>query len=398
MSNKTLMILGGSRYVVPLILKAKELGVFTITVDYIPDNVAHSYSDLYLNISVVDKEAVLRAATKYKIDGITSFACDPGVCTMAYVSNKLNLPSVGPYESVCILQNKNSFRTFLKDNGFNVPFSQAFTTFEDFKKDINHFSFPLIVKPSDSAGSKGVTKIMDESMMKKAFELAIANSLSKSIIVEEFIEPLGNPSDSDCYSVDGELVFCSFSNQFFDSNSSNPFVPCGFTWPSNLDFDKRIYLKGELQRLISLLGMKTSLYNVETRISKNGVPYIMEVSPRGGGNRICEMLYYHANVDLIKKHIVDCLNINFIDINLKERSNKAIGEIILHSEKDGAFSNVLVPDKYRSLILEEDLWINENDFVYAFSGANNAFGTIVVSDFKSNEFEQIFKEIKVLLK
>ena len=156
---KKLLILGGSKYIIPLIKKAHELGVFVITCDYLPHNIAHKYSDLYVNASVIDKNAILKVAKKYNVDGISSFACDPGVITMAYVSNKLGIPSVGPYESVKILQSKNLFRKFLRDNDFNVPKAKSFTNYEAIAAGISKFSFPVIVKPVDSAGSKGVTKL-----------------------------------------------------------------------------------------------------------------------------------------------------------------------------------------------------------------------------------------------
>ena len=123
---KKLMVLGGSRYALPIIKAAHELGCYVITCDYLPDNIAHKYSDEYCNVSIIDKEAVLDAAKKLKIDGITSFACDPGVVTAAYVAEKMGLPSCGSYESVCILQNKGRFRKFLTDNGFTVPAANRF--------------------------------------------------------------------------------------------------------------------------------------------------------------------------------------------------------------------------------------------------------------------------------
>ena len=104
---KKLMILGGARYALPVIEAAKALNIYTITCDYLPNNIAHRYSDEYVNVSIIDKEIVLKIAKTLKIDGIISFACDPGVVTAAYVAEKMNLPNVGPYESVCILQNKS---------------------------------------------------------------------------------------------------------------------------------------------------------------------------------------------------------------------------------------------------------------------------------------------------
>ncbi|MDU5344394.1 MAG: carboxylate--amine ligase, partial [Prevotella bivia] len=124
MKQKKLMLLGGIRYLLPVIKAAHEKGYYVITCDYLPDNIAHKYSDEYVNVSIVDKEAVLAVAKEKKIDGIMSFGVDPGVVSASYVQNQLHLPSFGPYESVVILQNKDKFRAFLRDNGFNVPKSK----------------------------------------------------------------------------------------------------------------------------------------------------------------------------------------------------------------------------------------------------------------------------------
>lgn len=92
---KKLMILGGSRYALPVIEAAKKLGIYTITADYLPDNIAHKYSDEYANVSIIDKEATLEVARRLNIDGIMSFGCDPGVITASYVAEKLGLPIWG---------------------------------------------------------------------------------------------------------------------------------------------------------------------------------------------------------------------------------------------------------------------------------------------------------------
>lgn len=126
MKQKKLMLLGGIRYLLPVIKAAHEQGYYVITADYLPDNIAHKYSDEYVNVSIIDKDAVLRVAQEKKIDGIMSFGVDPGVVTAAYVQEKLGLPSFGPYESVCILQNKDCFRAFLAEHGFNVPKAKGY--------------------------------------------------------------------------------------------------------------------------------------------------------------------------------------------------------------------------------------------------------------------------------
>ena len=174
MKQKKLMLLGGIRYLLPVIDAAHKQGYYVITADYLPDNIAHRYSDEYVNVSIVDKEAVLKVACEKEIDGIMSFGVDPGVVAASYVQNKMSLPSFGPYESVEILQNKDKFREFLAIHGFNVPWSLAFSSLEDALSDLAIFSYPLIVKPTDSAGSKGVTRVDKEKNLKEALLHAFA--------------------------------------------------------------------------------------------------------------------------------------------------------------------------------------------------------------------------------
>ena len=290
MKRKRLLLLGGLRYLLPVIEAAHKLGIYVITCDNIPKNIAHQYSDEYHNVSIVDKDAVLELAQELHINGIMSFAVDPGVITQAYVAEKMGLPQVGPYESVCILQNKDRFRKYLKDHGFNVPLAKGFGSMDEALEGTKNFPMPCIVKPTDSAGSKGVTRVDEYNQIKAALKKAFEHSISGRVIVEEFINKQGCSSDSDCFSVNGKLEFVSFSAQRFDNEAANPYTPSAFSWPSTMTLEQEKYLTSEIQRLLNLLHMKSSIYNIETMVGINGKPYIMEVSPRGGGNRLAEML------------------------------------------------------------------------------------------------------------
>ena len=185
---KKILLLGGSRYLLPVIKSAHELGLYVITCDYLPDNIAHKYSDEYVNVSIIDKEAVLEVAKKLEIDGIMSFATDPGVVTAAYVAEKLGLPYGGSYESVSILQDKGRFRSFLTEHNFNVPHAKSYKNLEDALRDTDFFTWPVIVKPVDSAGSKGVTRVDDKNELRKAIEYALDFSHCDQFIIEDFIE------------------------------------------------------------------------------------------------------------------------------------------------------------------------------------------------------------------
>lgn len=377
MKQKKLLLLGGLRYLIPVIKKAHELGCYVITCDYLPDNIAHKYSDEYHNVSILDKEAVLSLAKKLQIDGIMSFAVDPGVATAAYVADKLGLPSP-PYESVKILQDKGLFRAFLKDNGFNVPIASSFSSKITGLNNADLFTYPVIVKPVDSAGSKGVTKINNSVELSSAIDIALNNSHKREYIIEEFIEADGYSSDSDCFSVNNELIVTTFSNQYFDLEAANPYTPAGFSWPSSMSLENQAKLQAELQRLIKLLNLGTSIYNVETRVGKNGVPYIMEVSPRGGGNRLAEMVNFAYGIDLIEMSILGTIG-ELEATNVIEMKNvNHISELIIHSKREGVFDSIDINSQYKPNLFELDLWVKQGDYINCFNGANDTIGTLVI--------------------
>lgn len=398
---KKLMILGGSRYALPVIRAAHELGIYVITCDYLPDNIAHKYSDEYCNVSIIDKEKTLEAAKKLEIDGIMSFACDPGVVTAAYVAEQMGLPNVGPYKSVCILQNKGLFREFLTKNGFTVPTAKGYKNIDEALKDVDMFHWPVIVKPTDSAGSKGVNRVDDPKNLKTSIEYALSFSHSDEFIIEDFITQHGYSSDTDSFSINGELKFVSFNSQRFDSNANNPYTPAAYSWPSSMTAEHQEELKNEIQRLIKLLGMKTAVYNIETREGTDGKAYIMELSPRGGGNRLSECLRYATGVDMITNMVKYSVGLPLDEITQKPYDG-CWAEIILHSDKPGIFKELWISDEIANNVVERDLWIEEGTEVGGFTAANEAIGTLILKLESQEKIEEVLcnqsKYVKVILK
>lgn len=373
---KKLLVLGGDHFTIPVVEAAHKQGYYVITCDYLPDNVAHKVSDEYVNFSTTDKEGILEWANNNRIDGIVTFT-DSGVVTTAYVQHHLGLPQIGPLESVEILQNKDRFRKFLADNGFNVPRAKGYTTYEDTLEDVDWYQWPIIVKPVDSAASKGVTRVDVKEKLKDAVEYALQFSASGRFIIEEFIEKEGCSSDSDCFSLNGKLKVVTYSAQRFDENAENPYAPAGFSWPSTFTKEQESYLTSELQRLLNLLRMNTTIYNIESRVGKDGKPYIMEVSPRGGGNRLAEMVRFSTGADMITAAVRAAVG------DSVEIAQKALrghwAEVIIHSEKTGKFREIIIDkDFHNSYVHHTDLWVSRGDNVDAFTGGNKAIGTIVL--------------------
>ena len=398
MAQKKLMLLGGLRYLKPVIDAAHKQGYYVITADYLPNNIAHKWSDEYCNVSIIDKEAVLKEAQRLQIDGIMSFACDPGVVAASYVQNKMGLPSFGPFESVEILQNKDKFRMFLQKNGFNVPQAKGFDSVEAAMEEIYWYPWPVIVKPTDAAGSKGVTRVDKAEDLKPALEYAMEHSISGHIIVEEFIDKQGCSSDTDSFSEDGKLKFVSFCAQRFDAEATNPYTPAAYSWPSTFTKEQEDYLTSEIQRLITLLNLKTCVYNIEVRVAPNGKPYIMELTPRGGGNRLCEMLRYATGVDMITAITRAMVGDPILEPIEQKPYNGHWAEIILHADNDGVFDHLEISNELPAEIVEEDLWVEKGDKVEGFEGANNAIGTLVLKFQTAEELEKAITNQRSWLK
>lgn len=394
---RRLMLLGGLRYLIPVIDAAHRLGLEVVTCDYIPDNIAHKYSDIYRNVSIVDREAVLAAARELEIDGIMSFAVDPGVNTAAYVAEQMGLPFAGSFEAVNILQNKDLFRRFLADNGFNVPASGGYSTLEEAEADLTRFKFPVIVKPTDSAGSKGVTRVDTPADLPAAFAHALEHSIKGRVIVEEFIEKQGCSSDCDCFSVDGRLVAAYFNAQRFDPHAPNPYTPSAYTWPATFTPAQQAELTAEVQRLITLLGLTTGIYNVETRVAPDGRAYIMEVSPRGGGNRLAEVVRMGGGSDMITAAVRAAVGLD-PQFEFKPLTTFMM-ESVLHSETDGTFIGLDInADFHRAHVLQTDLWVSRGEPIRAFRGANDAIGTLVMQFPTAQAQAQAFAHLNDLVK
>ncbi|MBR5170110.1 MAG: ATP-grasp domain-containing protein [Muribaculaceae bacterium] len=374
--KKKLMLLGGLRYLLPVIEVAHRHGIHVITVDYLPDNIAHKYSDEYHNVSIIDKEAVLALARELQIDGIMSFAVDPGVVAAAYTAEQMGLPFQCSYEAACILQDKSRFRQFLADNGFNVPNARGYNECDDALQDINYFNWPVIVKPVDSAGSKGVTRVDDPADLPAAIAHALDCSPSRHYIIEDFLEKMGPSMGDECFVVDGKLLYNAFYDQFFDNEAVNPFAPSGEFWPSAMSKEHEQEFKSDLQRLFDLLHVTTGMFNVECRVCTNGKAYLMEVSPRAGGNRLAEILNYAADVDIIDAEVCASVGLPLPDVH-EPNYNGYYAINVLHSEHDGTFKDLCINSDFeRDHLVERDLWVKPGDKVSAFTGANQSLGTI----------------------
>lgn len=383
---KKILLLGGSAQQIVAINTAKRLGYSTVLCDFLPDNPGQYEADKFYLVSTTDKDAVLKVAMEENVNGVLAYASDPAAPTAAYVAEKMGLPG-SPYESVEILCNKDKFRQFLKENNFCTPeakgYSDILSAINDLKKEV--FKFPVIVKPVDSSGSKGVSKIDNIENAQHKLEYAMSFSRCKRIIVEEFVEKLGYQIAGDGLSVDGKLVFRYFANDHFNTKCKNPFVPISASFPYEQPTDIQNKIHNEIQRLLTALHMKTSTYNFDMRIDKNYNVYLMEVAPRDGGNYIPDVIKYATGVDLVECAVKAAMG-DDIDISKFGNPRGYYSYFAVHSLEDGILDTIEFSEEGKKHIIENHIVKMPGDVISSFIGANSTLGCLIM---KFDSFEQM---------
>lgn len=369
MKQKKLLLLGGTYFQIPVIEYAKSQGIYVITCDYLPNNPGHKLSNEYHNVSTTDKEKVLSLASELKIDGILAFASDPAAPTAAYVSEKLGLPG-NSSTVVEIMTNKDLFRTFLKNNNFNVPNFKQYSDLESLLKDINIYNLPMIIKPVDSSGSKGVSKIDKLENLPDLFNLAMNYSRCKQVIVEEYID--GPQFQGDAFVTNNEVIFSYLGDHYFNGiNNSSTMYPSKHSIEIIENMEKDIF------RFIKLVGFQQGGINMETRISKkNNKIFIIEIGPRNGGHFTPDIIQYASGFNFIKASVDSALGIKFQ--NQKINKTGYYVNLVLYSKKCGLFQKIILSDELSSHTLKFVTYKQKGDKINEGISSNTAVGILLL--------------------
>lgn len=371
---KRILMLGGAFAQIPAIQYAKNAGYYVITCDYLPDNPGHRYADEYHNISTTDLDGVLNLAASLDIDGIVAYASDPAAMTASYVAEELGLPG-NPLEVTRILSEKDHFREFLRDHNFNTPKAQAFSEGGDVALDPT-LSWPLIVKPVDSSGSKGVTIIREESELDGAISYALDYSRAKKAIVEEYIDSPIRQIHGDCFVLDGSMIMCCLGDHHFRDDTLAPYST---TLPSAQSEETINRIESEISRFISLTGFKCGAINIEARIGFDGKVYLIDIGARNGGNFIPQLVHFATGFDEVGATIEAALgNYGMIENNGEYPVRGCYSHYVIGSTVDGRIKGVQYSKKIREMIVQENLYKKPGDTVDCFKNSRNTIGVLIL--------------------
>lgn len=277
---KKIVIIGANDFQNPLILKAKEMGLETHVFAWRDGSVGERTADFFYPISIVERERIFKECERIRPDAVASIGSDLAMLTVNEAAGRLGLPC-NSMECTRISTNKYAMRQAFQAAGIKVPGfrkADAQTKSEEMKG----LDLPVIVKPTDRSGSRGITKLEDWSGFSEALKLAVENSLEKRAIVEEYLT--GEEYSCECISYQGVHYFLALTKKYTTGHPH--FIETGHMEPSGLSTRQVEKVKKAVFQALNALQVKNGASHTEFMIDEEDQVKIIEVGARMGGDCI----------------------------------------------------------------------------------------------------------------
>jgi biotin carboxylase len=366
---KKIAILGASYLQKPLVEKANQLGYQTHCFAW--DNqeaVCKEVANFFYPISVLDKEAILQKCQEIIIDGIVTISTDICIPTISYVAEKMELIANSVHSSI-IATNKDRMRRAFELHKVLSPKSVTLTKIEEWEK--CELSFPIIIKPTDRSGSRGVSLVSTNDEFQFAFDRAMDESFEKKIVVEEFID--GHEVSVESISWKGKHYILAIT----DKVTSLPphFVELQHHQPSLLPTNILNNIRLSTLNALEALEINFGASHSEFKINSNGEVYIIEVGARMGGDFIgSHLVQLSTGYDFLKGVIEISLN-NFQEP--KFSNIKSAGVCFLSDETKDLFLNLYNKNEF---IVEKEIF-NKN--IVPAQNSNTRSGYLIYQSSKN---------------
>ncbi len=387
-------MLGGSESQVVAIDKARELGYFTVLCDYLPDNPGQYHADSFHLVSTTDKDAVLAVACEEQVDGIVAYGSDPAAPTAAYVAEKLGLPGV-PYQTAKNFCEKHLFRTFLENNEFCVPLHVSLPVSDIHRaaESIAGMAFPLVVKPTDSSGSKGVSVVKKGSELNDALAYAAGYSRNGVLEIEEYITSC-HPGviEGELFVYGGKVVSWGLMNCLRDE-TINPLLPAGYCHPLAQSDDQIKHIKDEISRLINVSGIVAGALNIEMLLTADNKLYFLDAGPRNGGNMLPAFYSRISGDDLVEGTLRVAMGDPWSHHQFDGAQDGFWYMHVLHSRAEGVFDHVEYSETVRDVLRYEHVFVSPGDLVEPFKTSDKLLGLLMLCCESKSTLEEILTHI-----
>ena len=292
--KKNLVIIGANEFQNPLILRAKEMGYTTHVFAWQCGDVGEQTADYFYPVSIVEKERILDICRAIRPVGVVSIGSDLASITVNYVAEKLGLVCNG-MDSAMRATNKHLMRLAFEKAGLPSCRSVPVESAGDFQK--YGFSLPVIIKPTDRSGSRGIFKVQREEDLPSAIELARAHSFEKQVLMEEFAE--GREYSIEYVSWQGEHRFLACTEKF--TTGAPLFVETGHLQPAyHMDESVLGKIKALVPQILDCLGVRYGASHTELKIDSRGEIKIIECGARMGGDCIgSDLVHLSTGIDYV---------------------------------------------------------------------------------------------------
>ncbi len=339
-----LLVLGAGLFQVTGIRKARALGYHVITVDYLPDNIGHTFADESADCSTTDCAGILAVARERRADGIITFCSDVAIPAVAHTAETMGWPGVSR-DAAHIMTDKAAFRRFQRDQGLACPRVYPCGTREETAGLDLPDAARLVCKPVDSSGSRGITVVdaTNAHQLDRAIAHAAAFSRSGRVCIEEYID--GTEVGGDGFMVQGRLAFSVLTHKH-----KRGVVVTGHSLPTNVPEADACAVRAEIERCCRLLGYHDGPLNFDVMVHPGG-PTILEMSPRHGGNGITELLRVGTGVDILATAVHHAMG-RPIATGFPAAEPQACGSLVLGSAGAGVIARIATADEIRQRVPE----------------------------------------------
>ena len=289
-----LAIIGASYLQLPLIEKAKEMGYTTHVFAWAAGDVGETVADYFYPISIVEKENICNKCREIGIVGICSIASDLAAITVNYVANKLGLTG-NTEEATYKSTNKHAMRRAFETGGDPSP--QSLLVDESTDRASLNLRYPVIVKPTDRSGSRGIYKVESPELLPQAISAALAEGFEKKVLVEEFAE--GQEYSVECISYKGKHSFLAMTHKY--TTGAPHFIETGHLEPAPVDDEIKQRVQEVVFHALDTLGICNGASHSELKIAEDGTIRIIEIGGRMGGDCIgSDLVFYSTGIDFVR--------------------------------------------------------------------------------------------------
>lgn len=299
---KKLMILGAGIYQVPLIKKAKEMGLYTIAVSCPGPYPGLSLADKTYPIDTTDSLQLLKAASEENIDGVCTSGTDVAVRSLGYLCDALDLPGISGHAAHILTDKAKMKEAFLK-GGVSTPASLMVHSLNEAMDAFHHLGSPVMVKAVDSSGSRGITKAESAGELEESYHKSMQVTKKDYILVESFID--GHEIGVDGFVLDGKPELLLPHDKFVHTSGKTT-LPAGHHFPFHCSDALASEIRHQIELVISSAKMNNCAVNADVLIQGNRV-FILEAGGRAGATCIPELMSLYGGFDYYEQMILSAL-------------------------------------------------------------------------------------------